>query len=318
MSNQPREPAGTSIQMDHFGPSINSNASAQAATPPIYSIGTASNPGRPNLSITTLQPNSRRASLSSPLSPRSFTSAGGVEYSYRDQDLDEYTAGSSAASPLLGGHGFSHSASTRRLSSASFKTGPASPGGGNGGGGPGKSTAVPTGATKRWILLVVGSIIILGFMGSIWHGPSTADELAVELEGDAFGQLPAERIPPPPSTLKEPPSPQQDIAESQLEPEVEQAAVESTQEADEQQGTEGGDEAQSTSAGDSEETSGETVKLTASQAAEHSSAPSSSPASAPVLNIRPHPRLPPSDPVVASQMRYLSYENHSGFHNRKT
>lgn len=38
----------------------------------------------------------------------------------------------------------------------------------------------------------------------------------------------------------------------------------------------------------------------------------------PTLNIRPHPRLPPSDPVTAGQMRYISYENHSGFHNRES
>lgn len=37
----------------------------------------------------------------------------------------------------------------------------------------------------------------------------------------------------------------------------------------------------------------------------------------PILNVRPHPRPPPSDRTVASQMRYLSYENHSGFHNRE-
>lgn len=36
----------------------------------------------------------------------------------------------------------------------------------------------------------------------------------------------------------------------------------------------------------------------------------------PILNVRPHPRPPPSDSEAASKMRYLSYENHSGFHNR--
>lgn len=39
--------------------------------------------------------------------------------------------------------------------------------------------------------------------------------------------------------------------------------------------------------------------------------------SVPILNVRPHPRPPPNDPAVAEQMRYLSYENHSGFHNRE-
>lgn len=38
----------------------------------------------------------------------------------------------------------------------------------------------------------------------------------------------------------------------------------------------------------------------------------------PILNVRPHPRPPPSDPAVADQIRYLSYENHSGFHNRQS
>ena len=37
----------------------------------------------------------------------------------------------------------------------------------------------------------------------------------------------------------------------------------------------------------------------------------------PILNVRPHPRPPPSDPQVAEEMRYMSYENHSGFHNRE-
>ncbi|ORY73599.1 hypothetical protein BCR35DRAFT_307044 [Leucosporidium creatinivorum] len=41
------------------------------------------------------------------------------------------------------------------------------------------------------------------------------------------------------------------------------------------------------------------------------------PPTIPILNVRPHPRPPPSDPEAASKMRYLSYENHSGFHNQR-
>ncbi|GAA5886392.1 hypothetical protein JCM5296_001893 [Sporobolomyces johnsonii] len=35
------------------------------------------------------------------------------------------------------------------------------------------------------------------------------------------------------------------------------------------------------------------------------------------LNVRPVPRPPSTDPVVASEVKYLSFENHSGFHNQR-
>ncbi|GAA5905908.1 hypothetical protein JCM6882_009067 [Rhodosporidiobolus microsporus] len=35
------------------------------------------------------------------------------------------------------------------------------------------------------------------------------------------------------------------------------------------------------------------------------------------LNVHPVPRPPPSDPTVASETKYLSFENHSGFHNQR-
>ncbi|BGP20528.1 hypothetical protein JCM10213_003792 [Rhodosporidiobolus nylandii] len=35
------------------------------------------------------------------------------------------------------------------------------------------------------------------------------------------------------------------------------------------------------------------------------------------LNVHPYPRPPPCDPGVAKEMRYLSFENHSGFHNQR-
>ncbi|GAA5839736.1 hypothetical protein JCM9279_005154 [Rhodotorula babjevae] len=45
-------------------------------------------------------------------------------------------------------------------------------------------------------------------------------------------------------------------------------------------------------------------------------ASSSSPAP-PVLNVNPHPRPVPRDPKVVGEMRFLSFENHSGFHNQR-
>ncbi|TNY21557.1 hypothetical protein DMC30DRAFT_197178 [Rhodotorula diobovata] len=38
---------------------------------------------------------------------------------------------------------------------------------------------------------------------------------------------------------------------------------------------------------------------------------------APTLNVNPFPHPAPRDPKVASQMRYLAFENHSGFHNQR-
>ncbi|GAA6053914.1 hypothetical protein JCM3770_005331 [Rhodotorula araucariae] len=38
---------------------------------------------------------------------------------------------------------------------------------------------------------------------------------------------------------------------------------------------------------------------------------------APALNVHPVARPPPRDPEVLRQMRFLSYENHSGFHNQR-
>ncbi|GAA5838466.1 hypothetical protein JCM11251_003400 [Rhodosporidiobolus azoricus] len=35
------------------------------------------------------------------------------------------------------------------------------------------------------------------------------------------------------------------------------------------------------------------------------------------LNVHPVPRPPPLDPAVASETKYLSFENHSGFHNQR-
>ncbi|GAA6039765.1 hypothetical protein JCM8097_004211 [Rhodosporidiobolus ruineniae] len=35
------------------------------------------------------------------------------------------------------------------------------------------------------------------------------------------------------------------------------------------------------------------------------------------LNVRPVPRPPPRNPKVASEMKYMSFENHSGFHNQR-
>ncbi|BGP52013.1 hypothetical protein JCM10450v2_007984 [Rhodotorula kratochvilovae] len=39
--------------------------------------------------------------------------------------------------------------------------------------------------------------------------------------------------------------------------------------------------------------------------------------SVPTLNVNPFPRPPPRDPKVLSKMRFLSFENHSGFHNQR-
>jgi len=39
-------------------------------------------------------------------------------------------------------------------------------------------------------------------------------------------------------------------------------------------------------------------------------------AAPPVLNVNPYPRPAPRDPEIVNQMRFLSFENHSGFHNR--
>ncbi|KAK4054005.1 hypothetical protein OIO90_003650 [Microbotryomycetes sp. JL221] len=35
------------------------------------------------------------------------------------------------------------------------------------------------------------------------------------------------------------------------------------------------------------------------------------------VKVRPSPRLPPSDPVLANEKRYIAYESHSGFHNQR-
>jgi hypothetical protein len=192
-------------------------------------------------------------------------------------------------------------------------------------------------------------MLAIALMGSVWHGGGPVSSSSLSMDGKVSSDevlLAADRAAGGPHRIPRPTaSPEELSGEVNAQDNTQQEGLVADDGGDEVPGLEetmvatGPDEGPEEVEGETgpreeeedrddsgvvqsveeeEETAKELDRLAAAHAAEHSSAPVSMAPAAPVLNIRPHPRLPPRDPTVAAQMRYISYENHSGFHNRET